>query len=83
VNSYLIVFDRAHGRISHFEEFDDRATALHARFAAERRHMGDPNVEVVVLGADSVADLHRTHARYFKTLGELAEEMADKIASRT
>lgn len=79
MRNYLVVFDKARGHITHFEEFDDGATALRARFAAERRHVGDPNIEIVVLGADSVANLHRTHARYFMTVGELVKAMADKI----
>lgn len=81
MKNYLVVFDRAGGQISHFEEFDDSAEALRARFAAERRHAGDANIEIVVLGADSVANLHRTHARYFKTVGELVMAMSEKVGN--
>jgi len=78
---YLVIFDKALGDMSEFQEYDDGAEALSARFAAERRHAGDPNVEIVVLGADSKAVLRRTHARYFKTFGELVQAMADKVAA--
>jgi hypothetical protein len=37
-------------------------------------HQADEQIEVVVLGADTRADLIATHARYFKTVAQLADE---------
>jgi hypothetical protein len=37
----------------------------------EDRHRNRPEVEVVVLGAESADSLHRTHARYFTSAHEL------------
>jgi hypothetical protein len=54
-------------------DFSQADNALAARFDAEREFNGRSEIEVVVLGADSWEDLTRTHSRYFKGLGELAE----------
>jgi hypothetical protein len=70
---YLVVYDRSTGAVE-VEEFADqqRDLALHRRFAHEREHQGRPEIEVVVFGAESREALERTHARYFKTVQELA-----------
>lgn len=72
---YLIVYDQRDGRIDVLEEFPDeeRETALNRRFELELQHRGEPLVEVVLLGATSREDLLATHARYFKSVSELAE----------
>ena len=41
----------------------------------EIAHKADPNIEVVLLEADSRETLLRTHARYFKTVAEIARGM--------
>lgn len=72
MNHYLVVFDRSKGEVLRHKRYDDRNDALAARFAAEREHSGDPEIEVVVLGARSWDDVKRTHGRYFKGFGQLA-----------
>ncbi|GIH69014.1 hypothetical protein [Sphaerimonospora thailandensis] len=72
MNHYLLVYDRRKGRILHKEIFDDRRAALRGRFASERQHSGDIDIEVVVLGARSWEALKHTHARYFKSVQDLA-----------
>jgi hypothetical protein len=72
MNHYLVVFDRARGQVLRHKLYEDRNDALAARFAAERQHSEDPDIEVVVLGARSWADVKRTHGRYFKGFGQLA-----------
>lgn len=71
---YLIVYDQATGLLIEFREFEqqDRAAALEARFKLEQDRLNQPSVEVVVLGGESRADLERTHARYFKSITEMA-----------
>ncbi|MFI1725910.1 hypothetical protein [Streptomyces sp. NPDC020489] len=76
MTNVLVVYDRSHGRLLREQEFAHRKDALSARFAAERQYRGDLNIEVVVLGARSRADLMRTHARYFLSLDELAARSA-------
>jgi hypothetical protein len=70
---YLVVYDRSTGAVE-VEEFADaeRDLALHRRFEREREQPNRPEIEVVVLGAESREALEQTHARYFKTFQELA-----------
>jgi hypothetical protein len=72
MNHYLVVFDRSTGKVLRHEQFSDRNEALQARFAVEREHHSDPDIEVVVLGAQSWEALKRTHGRYFKNFDQLA-----------
>jgi dephospho-CoA kinase len=73
VNYFLLVYDRATGKLREERSFSQRAEALQARFAVEKLHRaGGEDLEVVVVGAQSRSDLLRTHARYFLTLDELA-----------
>jgi hypothetical protein len=69
---FLVVFDRAEGRLLRLEEFPDRAVALKERFASERLHRNAPTVEVVVLTANSEDALRRSHARYFQDVQQIA-----------
>lgn len=77
---FLLVFDRTEGRLYRLAEFATSSAALEARFEAERLHRGRPEVEVVVLTADSKADLKRTHARYFQNVGQLANRGLERIS---
>lgn len=72
MNHYLIVYEREKGRVLRLEPCHDAATAMRARFAAERVHRANRNIEIVILGAQSEAALHETHARYFEGAEELA-----------
>lgn len=69
---FLLVYDRPRGRLLREQAYDDHRTALVERFAAERKHRGDPNIEVVVLSAESRDAIRRTHGRYFHSVSELA-----------
>jgi len=75
MNYYLLVYDRHKGSLlvdPAAYSSDRRGEAVDERFRLERMYRLDPNVEVVLLGAESRADLERTHARYFKTFQEIA-----------
>jgi hypothetical protein len=73
MNHYLVVFDRSTGKVLRRQRFSDPAKAIRARFDEERQRQGDPSIEVVILGAESWESLSRTHGRYFRGFGELAE----------
>lgn len=68
---FVLIFDRRSGRVLREEEFTDARAAMYERFAAERLHRGNPDVEVVVLGAESAEALRNTHARYFQDVAAL------------
>jgi hypothetical protein len=67
VRYFLLTFDQHAGRILLWEEFDEGQSdvGVKRRFELEVAHRHDPNVEVVLLGAPSLAQLKATHSRYF------------------
>jgi hypothetical protein len=78
---FLVVYDRLAGRLLEFTRFgpEERDEALRVLFAREAEELGNPSIEVVVLGAASEELLRTSHARYFKSAGELAAELAAAI----
>ena len=52
--------------------------ALVAYNEAEEAHRDDPDVEVVLLGSDSIETLERTHSSYF----QLSEKHIDQVVAR-
>jgi hypothetical protein len=80
VKQFLIVYRRQTGELLKLQDLDaDRARALESRAEEERHWRDDPEVEVVVLGANSLEELRRTHGRYFKAVGELARELGELL----
>jgi hypothetical protein len=71
VNYFLITYNRRTGAHQVLQFGSERRDALQARFKMEREHRDDPDLEVVVLGSDSIATLEKTHPRYFRGLEEL------------
>ena len=77
MTQYLIRYRRSTGDLLQFEDLGpDRAAAMDRRFEEERAHKGDRDIEVVLLTASSREALIRTHARYFKSVPELAAALA-------
>ncbi|MEX1125221.1 MAG: hypothetical protein WEE53_06105 [Acidimicrobiia bacterium] len=61
----LLVYDLVEGRLIATDQFSDSGEAM-ARYAeAEREHLRDSKVEVVLVGADSLDTIRQTHASYF------------------
>jgi hypothetical protein len=71
---FLLVYDRAGGELLELREYPEelRSQALKDRFARERAERSRPEIEVVVLGGDSLESLRRTHGRYFKSAAQIA-----------
>jgi len=75
MKQFLLVYRRSTGRLLECRELGgDAATGFRERVAAEKRE-SDPDVEVVLLSAASFEALKRTHARYFRNLQGLAEDL--------
>ncbi|HTJ71169.1 MAG TPA: hypothetical protein VL551_26735 [Actinospica sp.] len=70
--NFLLIFNRRTGERSELREFDEYQEAMRARFAAEREHKLEPDVEVVVLTARSEQELRATHSRYFQSAHGIA-----------
>jgi hypothetical protein len=75
---FLIEFDRASQLLVQLREYPDRdrATAQADRLDLELRlNRSGVTREVVLLEANSLETLHKTHRRYFETLESLASEI--------
>lgn len=72
---FLLVYDRRRRTILREEAYadDELKRAVNQRLAEEIAHKADPNIEVVLLEADSRQTLLITHASYFKTAAEIAK----------
>jgi|tagenome__1003787_1003787.scaffolds.fasta_scaffold17383525_2 hypothetical protein len=75
MTSFLMQYDRRSGdlEVTEFVGESARQEALAARVRAESTRASE-DVEVVVLSADSLDQLKRTHGRYFKSAPELLRE---------
>lgn len=69
-----MIYNRRTGA-STLQEFPEGSgrEAIRERFAQERLHRGNPDIEVVVLGSSSRDELLKTHSRYFRSAGEILE----------
>lgn len=76
----LLVYRRSTGRLLDSEDLgQDGARATQRRFERELIEKDDPDVEVVVLSGSSTDAMRRTHARYFKQLDQLANDMEQAL----
>jgi hypothetical protein len=80
---YLLIYDRRAGKILRRRRFKAPGTAMAARFEAEREFRDEPDIEIVVLGADSWEALRQTHSRYFERVQELAGSALKREALAT
>lgn len=80
VRHFLLVYDRRAGRLVEQREFADASEAAEAYASLEVVHRGVPNMEVVLLGADSLETLKQTHGHYFSTAGREEGPLTDFTA---
>ena len=79
---FLIDYDRKRGKLKDLKSFPDhqrpeaQKERLHIELSA-REAVLSGNREVVLLEADDIGILHRTHQRYFKTPKDIVESMLD------
>lgn len=75
---FLIVFDHDARKQIGLEEFRNTAEALKAYGEREEQYRGNPRVEVVLLGADSIEAIKVTHSNYFE---DTADAVGNLLAS--
>jgi len=70
---FLVVYNRSTGAVE-VKGFaaNQREQALEERFDRELAERDRPEIEVVLLGAESRAAVEKTHSRYFKSAAELS-----------
>lgn len=73
---FLLIYDRAAGKLMRKQVFASRTDAMQARFRAEAEFSERREIEIVALDAESEQTLMRTHGRYFLGLTELADRIA-------
>jgi hypothetical protein len=62
---YLLVYNIELGRLVECHDYTDSAEAV-ARYAElEREYAGQGKFEIVLVGADSLETIKRTHGQYF------------------
>jgi hypothetical protein len=75
VAHFLLIYDRAAGKLLEQTEFATSAEALAARFDAEAEYGVQENVEILAISAASEAELKKSHGRYFLSSQELGERL--------
>lgn len=71
LKNFLVVFDRAKNKQVDLIEFGSDTRAAAKKYGElEIQHFGDSNIEIVLLGADSVETLKKTHSTYFDNVTE-------------
>ena len=66
---FLLVYDLVKRELVHQAKFADAAEASAEYERLEREHRGDPDLEIVLLGADSIETIQSTHGNYFNGKG--------------
>jgi hypothetical protein len=62
---FLLVYDREQQKLVFTCDYADAAKALKAYEAMEEKHRADSNMEIVLVGADSIETVMLTHGNYF------------------
>jgi hypothetical protein len=62
---FLLAYDRAAGHLISQVPFTDAHEATEAYKQLEVEHRLDENVEIVLIGSDSIETVMKTHSNYF------------------
>jgi hypothetical protein len=62
---FLLVYDLRRRELRSAREFRSADEAARAYGEAEREYISDENVEIVLVGADSLGTIRQTHGHYF------------------
>lgn len=63
---YLLIYNIDLGRLVKTEEFTDASKAASTYAELEREYAGKGSFEIVLVGADSIETIKRTHGQYFE-----------------
>ena len=62
---FLLVFNHSTGVLERCEKFSLGNKAAAAYAAAETAYQGNDDMEIVLVGADSIETINKTHGHYF------------------
>jgi hypothetical protein len=68
---FLLVYDHGKRELIHRGRYEDADEAAEAYAQMERDHRGDKDLEIVLVGADSIETIRKTHGNYFDGTGPL------------
>ena len=66
IKHFLVVYDVAEG-VADVREFSDHDEALARYDELEKQFLNSDDFDIVLLGADSLETIRRTHSSYFET----------------
>jgi hypothetical protein len=81
LNHFLVVYRISHARAEVRSFGHDYAAAVDAYNDAEDQHRDDADIEVVLLGSDSIETLKRTHSSYFELSERIDKVVLDALAA--
>lgn len=73
---FLLVYDRKLQKLVFEREFTNSAEAVHAYEAMEDRHKENRDMEIVLVGADSIETIMLTHGNYFDAVPSASPYLA-------
>jgi len=62
---FLLAYDRKLGKLVFEREYSDARQAVKAYEQLEEEHRGESQMEIVLVGADSIETVMLTHGNYF------------------
>jgi hypothetical protein len=62
---FLLVYDRDRQQLVFKKAYENPSEAVHAYEAMEEKHRDRDNMEIVLVGADSIETVMLTHGNYF------------------
>jgi hypothetical protein len=66
IRHFLVIYDVSIGKAT-VREFEDYDAALDAYEKVESESLGRSDLDIVLLGADSLETIKKTHSSYFET----------------
>lgn len=67
---FLLIYDRVRGMLAAEPAmFEDASEAAKAYAEIEWQHRGNPDLEIVLIGSDSIETVQQTHRNYFVVSG--------------
>ncbi len=76
---FLLIYDCSRGELREVRPFRRPVAAVAAYQAAEKKYDSDDNVQVVLVAADSLTTVQRTHSNFWR--GETIEGLIREIVT--
>ena len=73
---FLLVYDRTQQKLVVQRPFSDSGKAVSAYEQMEEKHRDDSNMEIVLIGADSIETVMLTHGNYFDAVPSASPYLA-------